>query len=394
MDKIKNLSLKKTLMLYLSIALTCSFFLSAIVISIAEKVQTSIWYKYIDIDEYYKSTQLVENHYGFHVEIPRVYSYDSDIDYHIVETCDFIVTWTALILSTLSSAIAVLLFYKNKLKKPLEILENSSKKISENRLDFLVEYDSKDEMGRLCNSFEHMRAQLEENNKNLWKMIEEQKILRAAIAHDIRAPLAVLQGYHEMMLEFVPEDKIGKEKLIEMLVSSEGQVERLKTFVDTMRQLSRIEEREVKYQNINIKELEKQLVSITLILIGDKKIDLNMVSDQVIPSIQADQSVILEAFENIVTNAIRYATTKISISIEIHNNSLQIGISDDGKGFNEEEIEVVTKAYYHDNPSDELSHFGLGLYLCKLLCEKHKGKLLLANEEGGGACVKTIFAIN
>lgn len=49
-------------------------------------------------------------------------------------------------------------------------------------------------MGGLCKEFERMRGQLAENNQQLWKMLEEEKALRAAIAHDIRSPLSVLEG--------------------------------------------------------------------------------------------------------------------------------------------------------------------------------------------------------
>ena len=49
-----------------------------------------------------------------------------------------------------------------------------------------------------------MREQLARNNQALWKTVEEEKMLRAAIAHDIRAPLSVLKGYQEMLTEYLP----------------------------------------------------------------------------------------------------------------------------------------------------------------------------------------------
>lgn len=64
----------------------------------------------------------------------------------------------------------------------------------------------------------------------------------------------------------------------------------------------------------------------------------------------------IEVYENIVTNAIRYATNKVVIFINSMNHTLQLCISDDGKGFKDGDIELVTKAYYHDNPADDLSH--------------------------------------
>lgn len=396
MGQIKDFSLKKTIMLYLVIALTCSFFLSATIVGSAERVQQSIWTKYIDIDEFYELGRLADQYNErIFIDIPRISSYImTHEDNQITETCDFLITWTPLILTTLCSGIAVYYFYRNKLKKPLEILEYSSNSIANNRLDFHVQYDIKDEMGRLCTSFEHMRIQLEANNKHLWNMIEEQKTLKAAIAHDIRAPLSVLQGYHEMLLEFIPEDRIEKEKLIEILVASEGQVHRLTAFVDTMKQLSSLEEREVKYELIHTKEFEKQLENAAIIWTNNKNTTFSMIADPNLPStFHADNSILMEVYENIVTNAIRFATNKIRISLYIMNQKLQIRISDDGNGFLNEEIDLVTKAYYHNNPADDLTHSGLGLYICKLLCEKHGGEIILGNHKHGGACVKAIFEI-
>ena len=57
-------------------------------------------------------------------------------------------------------------------------------------------------------------SQLEENNRRLWQMIEDERVLRAAIAHDIRSPLAIMRGYQEMLLEFVPEDMLDQEKMM------------------------------------------------------------------------------------------------------------------------------------------------------------------------------------
>lgn len=395
MEQIKNLSLKKTIMLYLVIALTSSFFLSASIVGDAERLQESIWLKYIDIDKYVQVSTNMEEQYQYRLRISRISSYVmTDKDNQITETCDFLITWTPLILTTLSSGIAVFFFYRNKLKKPLDILESSSNNIASNRLDFHVQYDIKDEMGRLCTSFEHMRIQLEENNKHLWNTIEDQKTLKAAIAHDIRAPLSILKGYHEMLLEFIPEDRIDKEKLMEILLASEGQVQRLTEFVDTMKQLSSLENREVKYEIIHMKEFEKQLEHAAIMWTNSKNIEVKLIADpNILPTIQADSSILMEVYENLLMNAIRFTTNKIMISLYIINQKLQIRISDDGNGFKEEEIDLVTKAYYHNNPADDLTHSGLGLYICKLLCEKHGGEIILGNHKHGGACVKATFEI-
>ena len=107
-----------------------------------------------------------------------------------------------------------------------------------NDLDFRITYENRDEMGELCKEFERMREQLVKNNRKLWNALEEERILRAAIAHDIRSPLSVLEGYQEMLMEFLPDGTIDKEEAVEMLWESKKQIERMDAFVDTMQKLS------------------------------------------------------------------------------------------------------------------------------------------------------------
>ena len=64
-------------------------------------------------------------------------------------------------------------------------------------------------MGTLCKEFEMMRSDLADNNRKMWRMIEDEKALRNAIAHDIRSPLSILRGYQEMLLEFVSAESIN-----------------------------------------------------------------------------------------------------------------------------------------------------------------------------------------
>ncbi len=395
MERIKQLSLKKTLMIYLVIALTASFFSSAFIISIAQQIQYNIWFHYLDQEEYFDLAARNIEQYGIRINISRPSSYVlTKTDYNITEACDFVITWTPLILSTLCSGLAVAIFYKNKLKTPIRILEDSSLEIANNNLDFHIKYDHNDEMGRLCASFEQMRDQLQINNKYLWKTIEEQKNLKAAIAHDLRSPLAILRGYHEMLIEFVPQDKIDKERLNEIILSCDKQTERLLLFIDKMKQLSSLEDRKADYATVNTRELMKQLEESAGILAASKHIEIEIGMEEGAPSsFQADMAMICEVYENLISNAVRYAYEKIRITVNFINSMLQVEVCDDGIGFHADSMELVTNAYYHENSANDLNHFGLGLYISKLLCEKHGGKILIKNAVNKGASVKAEFII-
>ncbi len=68
------------------------------------------------------------------------------------------------------------------------------------------------------------------------------------------------------------------------------------------------------------------------------------------------------------------------MEVDISGDEMRVCVQDDGKGF-QEDAELLTKAYYHGNPQSDLTHFGLGLYISRVYCEKHGGKLLLVNQD-------------
>ena len=84
--------------------------------------------------------------------------------------------------------LCAVIFYRRKLKRPIEILNAASAKIAENDLGFTVEVPCGNELGRLCESFEKMRASLLKLNREHWAQMEERRRLNAAFAHDLRTP--------------------------------------------------------------------------------------------------------------------------------------------------------------------------------------------------------------
>jgi len=389
MDKIRNLSVRKTILLYMSIALLCSFLLSAAIVQIASWTQSRVWWNYVDEEAY---LQAVENEDPNYVaDIPRPDAYEmTQSDYFVSEVCDFLQTYTVLILSIVGSCAAVFLFYRNKLKTPIEELTSASKKIAENHLDFCVTYENKDEMGMLCMEFERMRRQLAENNRILWKNIEEEKILRAAIAHDIRSPLSVLKGYQEMLMEYLPNADINMEQAMEMLSESRRQIERMDVFVETMRKMNSLENRELTAQEISVKQLETDIRAELAILekeYGKQSVLQAQASNEIFCG---DKEVILEVTENLLSNAFRYGEHQVEIMIRVGYSELNISVRDDGDGFGEEE-EKITEAFYQQNIKDSLKHAGIGMYISRLYCEKHGGKLVIGNDEQGGAVATAIF---
>lgn len=384
MEKIKNLSIRKTIILYMGINLILCFFLSVAFVYSADNWQQRIWEKYTDQDVLSMEAP---------AEIPRVSNYEmTDRDAFFSEVCDMLQTWSMLFIPSIGMVITVFLFYRNKIKTPLKELVKGSAMISKNDLEFSLNYSNKDELGTLCKEFEKMRKELAENNRCMWKLIEQEKTLKAAIAHDIRSPLTTLRGYQEMLLEFVPDERLDKQRLMEILESGMTQIDRLNAFVDTMTNLSRLENREIQRRKLSLSQLTEEIRRTAEALLKDTGKNCSIILISQDRSIYADQLMVLETAENLISNALRYAEKDVEVELAVSEAYLEIIVSDDGNGF-QDETEKAVKQYYHTNPQDNLIHFGLGLYLCRLYCEKHGGRLLVRNRKQGGAQVKAVFQI-
>jgi signal transduction histidine kinase len=389
MDKIRNLSVRKTICLYMAAALFCSFLLSAVIARITVRTQMQIWWNYVAEEAYFKAVESEGPNYV--ADIPRPSAYEmTQSDHFVSELCDFLQTYSVLILSIAGSCGAVFLFYQNKLRKPMEELAQALKKIAENHLDFGIIYENKDEMGVLCKEFERMRKQLARNNQILWRMIEEEKMLRAAIAHDIRAPLSVLKGYQEMLMEYLPSGDINMGQAMEMLSESGRQIERMDAFVEAMRKLSSLENRELTAGDISARQLEKDIQAELTILEKEYGKQCRLQALESKEEFCGDKEIILEVMENLLSNALRYGKQQITIIVKIRYAELSICVRDDGAGFRED-AEKIAEAFYGQNVKDSLKHVGLGMYISRLYCEKHGGKLILENDEQGGAVVTAIF---
>ena len=125
--------------------------------------------------------------------------------YRRLQIADSIRLFATYFLALLGIFLEVIVFYNVKLKEPLRLLRDAAARMANNDLSFTLSYQSRDEMGELCRTFERTRAQFEQNNRELWRMIEERKRLNAAFAHDLRTPLTVLRGYVDFLATYVPQ---------------------------------------------------------------------------------------------------------------------------------------------------------------------------------------------
>lgn len=295
----------------------------------------------------------------------------------------------------LSITIGAVVFYFSRLKKPIRLLLNASENISNDNLDFIMEYSGKDELGQLCSSFEKMRKAVRENNRTMWRMIEEKRRLNIAFSHELRTPLTVMRGNIELLQKYDAMSDIPEGKKAEILKTVAKNIDRLENYVYSMSAMNKVEDLPIHKRYIHLEELSAQLEKTLEILCQENQVKFDFEFDEFeSENINVDVNIIMQVFENLVSNAVRYAVKAIAVSCRVSADKLLISVSDDGTGFSADELKSATAPYYSGSQKNNEPHFGLGLYLCKILCEKHKGVLNLTNNSDKGACVTASFSCN
>ena len=291
----------------------------------------------------------------------------------------------------------IYVFYRKRLARPLSILRDSVEKIRKNDLDFHVSYDSRDELGSLCDSVEEMRLELIRGKEEMWRLVERQKELNAAFAHDLRTPLTVLRGYTDFLARYVPEGKVTSEKLTSTLALMAEHLKRLEDYSRTMKGIRSIEEVPFSPERTDLHSIQRKIDEVVFALnqVGDVEIIYHLDNENAdLAGIMADDGMIMEVLENILSNAIRYAKDKIEVISGYHEDSseLTLAVRDDGPGFSREQLLKALQPYYKEYEAKEQDeHFGIGLHICRELCKKHGGTLSVANSIYGGAVVTASF---
>lgn len=286
-------------------------------------------------------------------------------------------------------------FYRKRLSVPLRLLSDAMEEIGAQNLDFSLEYACGDEMGALCRSFELMRRELSENQKAMWKLLEQRRLMQASIAHDLRNPIAIIQGYTEYLQLHLPAGDIGREKAGRIAGNLNLAAKRLGQYTESVRMLNQLEDMEICRKEVPAKELIQDIRDDLGMLAAASGITLHtdtvfMDRKYVTSGMKADTVILHRILENIFENATRFAQSAISVEFRIQEHLLQIIVTDDGKGFSDE---ILRKRQKNLLPTQQEGHLGMGLAISRLLCEKHGGSLQLFNAVPHGGIVKINLSI-
>ncbi len=201
------------------------------------------------------------------------------------------------------------------------------------------------------------------------------------IAHEIRTPLTLIK----VPLEFIISSGEGSPQVKNYLNMMNTNTNNLLNLINQLLEFRKSGESEhaLMIQNHDVKQMLSEICARfnSVVNIGNLKLELDMPENDVFFNLDADA--FSKIANNLISNALKYAKTKITVSLRQKGNNLELSVSDDGKGIDINERNKIFDTFYQ--PEGSKAGSGIGLHLAKLLTEKHGGTIQVSNNKEGGA---------
>ncbi|GBL05075.1 HAMP domain-containing sensor histidine kinase [Glaciecola sp. KUL10] len=248
--------------------------------------------------------------------------------------------------------------------------------------------DSRNEVQRLGNSFNQMIEHIDMQLRQLKQTDLARKTMLADLSHDLRTPLANLQGFIETLA--LKGEQISPEERAEFMQISLKNLHNLKHLIDQIFELAYLEGGHVtlKKESIVLAELLHDIAAKFTFKAENKDLKINVNAGNQNAYVYADIGKLERVLTNLIENAIRHTHAGGSININVleRNEELVVEVKDTGVGISEKELNYIFDARYQaSNKEDDAQlHAGLGLAICQKLMILLDSKLEVSSELGKG----------
>lgn len=269
---------------------------------------------------------------------------------------------------------------------PLRNISDTARQIALGDFDARIESEPRDdEVSMLCDTINYMAGELGSTEKMKNEFI-------SSVSHELRTPLTAIKGWGETVLSSLDDPEITK-KGIDVMI---GEAERLSVIVEDLLDFSRLQSGHFSY-NMELCDVVAELSEAVLTLTDTAKrnnIKIDFTEPNNIPPVMGDPIRLQQVFVNIIDNAIKYTAEDGSIVIDASQNgsTVQIMISDNGKGIPYEDLEHVKQKFFKAKNSTRGS--GIGLAVANEIIENHGGNLDITSTEHVGTTVSINLPIH
>jgi signal transduction histidine kinase len=212
---------------------------------------------------------------------------------------------------------------------------------------------------------------------------EFRKELISNVSHDLRTPVASIQGYAETLLlkkNNLTEEE--REKYLKIICSG---CENLQKLVGELFELSKLQTNQIKLnpEPFSIAELVSDIAGKYRMLSQKKGVSINTFIPKDLPLVEADLLLIDRVLQNLIDNALKFCRAGDYINIEIRpggQDTVLVSITDSGEGISQDEIPYIFERYYKGKKYSEST--GLGLAIVKKIIDLHHARIQVSSQPG------------
>jgi len=258
-----------------------------------------------------------------------------------------------------------------------------------NMPDSVWDENSSDEIHRLGSTFNEMASTLKEQYEKVRTTDELRRELISYVSHDLRTPLAALQGYLETWQ--LKKDKISERESEELIQIAVNNAQHISNLVEQLFELAHLDAENAKLilEPVSIAELAQDVIQ-KLALEADKKgVFLDVDPKDPALLVLANIEKMERVFTNLLDNAIRHSKQGGSVTIKMVTDSskLKITIGDNGCGIPPSDLPHIFETHYRaeNSAQGERTNTGLGLAITRRIIELHNSKITVTSEVGVGS---------
>lgn len=243
------------------------------------------------------------------------------------------------------------------------------------------------ELSVLATTFNDMASTIEANIEELKSVENLRRELIANVSHDLRTPLAIMQGYVETLA--IKNDQLSSEERLKYLEIVLGSSEKLSKLIAQLFEYSKLEAKQIQAQKepFFISELAQDIYQKYQILAKKKGVELQLDQPQNLPLVFADLGLVERVIQNLMDNALKFTPSggKVTIALRAMENSVEVRIADTGPGIPETEHSAIFERYRKANSSQQTSAgAGLGLAIARKIMELHDATIRVQSKLNEG----------
>lgn len=261
---------------------------------------------------------------------------------------------------------------------PFQRMKAYTEEIAKGNFDLPLPYDRANYFGDFTWAFDHMRLEINRARSCEKEAIENNKTTIATLSHDLKTPIASIRAYAEGLEANLVSSAEKREYYIQVILRKCDEVTRLTNdlFYHSLADLDKLT---IQMVPIDLNRfLQEQVQELKA---GKNDLQYHGVTQEV--SILADEQRLTQVIGNLITNARKYARTKIDITVTPTNNEVTIMIRDYGEGILDEDLPFVCNRFYRGKNCSNEPGAGLGLYIVDYLMIQMKGCMELKNQYPG-----------